>query len=136
MSLVCVSVCRPLFLPLSVCVREKKRGKDRAGERERACVEEGDVSVGACGVRLMCTASVAVSAESGHTPLPNDATSILEHRLLSTGVCVRVYVCVLPQGNYPGGYNEAPYTGSDHSLFVAFCVSQCVCVCVCVCVNV
>ncbi|KAF0043358.1 hypothetical protein F2P81_004695 [Scophthalmus maximus] len=30
----------------------------------------------------MCTANVAVSAENGHTPLPNDATSILECRVL------------------------------------------------------
>lgn len=89
--------------------------------------------MGACGVRLMRTASVAVSAESGHTPLPNDATSILEHWVLSMGVCL--CVCVCPQANYPGGDNKAPYTGSDHSLFGAArtCVFLCVCAHVCVC---
>ena len=87
------------------------------------------VSEGACGARLMCTAGVAISAENGHTPLPNDATSILERRVATrvgvcvcvcVCVCVRVCVCVLhvcPRGVYPGGYNAAPYTASDHSLF-------------------
>lgn len=37
-------------------------------------------------------------------------------------------MCVCPQGVYPGGYNAAPYTASDHSLFGTehVCVHMCV----------
>ena len=91
------------------------------------------VSEGACGARLMCTAGVAVSAENGHTPLPNDATSILERRVATrVGVCVCVCVCVHEASIL--GATTQHLTQPLITLYLA--LSMCVSICVCVSVRV
>lgn len=92
----------PVFLPLSLFVCEQT------------------VSEGACGAGLMCTAGSAVSAENGHTPLPNDATSILQRR---AGRCVCVH--------------KAPILGAtaQHTaqLLITLYLARSMCVSICVC---
>lgn len=86
------------------------------------CVKE-TVSEGACGARLMHTAGVAVSAENGPTPLPNDTTSILQRK-----VCASVCVCVHQAAIL--GATTQHLTPPLITLYLA--LSMCVSICVCV----
>lgn len=70
----------------------------------------------------MCTAGVVVSTENGHTPLPNDATSILE----------RLGVCVCCECFHKASILEA-ITQRIQQPLISFYLAGCMCVHMSVC---